>query len=98
MTPLRLGLATVGALFAVACAKEGSAALPDLPGAPKKPSVEVRRDSNADQAFLAAAASAQGQPKRKQVEIYLSVRKAYPATTASEEALYRAGVLSFELG
>jgi branched-chain amino acid transport system substrate-binding protein len=98
MTPLRLGLAAVGALFAVACAKEGSAALPDLPGAPKKPSVEVRRDSNADQAFLAAEASAQGQPKRKQVEIYLSFRKAYPATTASEEALYRAGVLSFELG
>src|SRR5262249_15207832 len=31
-------------------------------------------------------------------ETYLSFRKAYPATTAGEEALYRAGVLSFELG
>ena len=72
---------------------------PDLPGAPpRKPSGEIRKDPNADQALAQVEATARGQPKPKQVETYLSFRKAYPATTAGEEALYRAGVLSFELG
>jgi branched-chain amino acid transport system substrate-binding protein len=100
MTHVRLALAVLGGLLAVSCAKDGAGAIPDLPGAPanRKPSAEVRKDPNADQAFAQIAATAEGQPKKKQVETYLNFRKAYPATTAGEEALYRAGVLSFELG
>jgi tetratricopeptide (TPR) repeat protein len=99
MMHLRLAAAALAALLALACAGQGSGAMPDLPGAPpRKPSGEIRRDPNADQALAQLDATARGQPKQKQVEIYLNFRKAYPATTAGEEALYRAGVLSFELG
>ncbi|HZJ53473.1 MAG TPA: penicillin-binding protein activator [Myxococcaceae bacterium] len=97
MMHLRVAAAALAALLAVACASQ--APMADLPGAPpRKPSGEIRRDPNADQALAQVEAKAQGQPKAKQVEVYLSFRKAYPATTAGEEALYRAGVLSFELG
>src|SRR5215813_6979046 len=97
MTHLRLAAAVLAALLAAGCASQ--APMPDLPGAPpRKPSGEIRKDVNADQAFAQIEATAQSQPKKKQVETYLSFRKAYPATTAGEEALYRAGVLSFELG
>jgi len=94
----RLHLAATAALLLVGCATQSSGALPPLPGAPPSKSGEIRKDPNADQALSALQASAANQPKRKQVETYLSFRKAYPATTAGEEALYRAGVLSFELG
>ena len=99
MTHLRLATAGLAVLLAVSCASQAPAPLPALPGAPpRKPSGEIRKDPNADQALAQVEASAKGQPKKKQVEIYLNFRKAYPATTAGEEALYRAGVLSFELG
>ncbi len=89
--------AALVALIAVACASQ--APMPDLPGAPpRKASTEIRKDPNADQALAQVEARARGQAKPKQVETYLNFRKAYPATTAGEEALYRAGVLSFELG
>src|SRR6516162_2907760 len=97
MMHLRVAAAALAALLAVACASQ--APMPDLPGAPpRKPSGEIRKDPNADQALAQVDSTARGQPKAKQVEIYLNFRKAYPATTAGEEALYRAGVLSFELG
>src|SRR5215475_13894109 len=97
MMHLRVAAAALAALLAASCARQ--APMPDLPGAPpRKPSGEIRKDPNADQAFAQIEATAQSQPKKKQVETYLSFRKAYPATTAGEEALYRAGVLSFELG
>ncbi|HXY41013.1 MAG TPA: penicillin-binding protein activator, partial [Vicinamibacteria bacterium] len=54
--------------------------------------------SAASQALAALEAQIQSQPKPKRVETYLNFRKAYPATTAGEDALYRAGVVSFELG
>ncbi len=99
MMHLRLAAAGLIALLAVSCASQGTAPLPALPGAPpRKPTGEIRKDPSADQALAQVEASARGQPKQKQVEIYLNFRKAYPATTAGEEALYRAGVLSFELG
>ncbi len=99
MVHLRLAAASLAALFALGCASQGPGAMPDLPGAPpRKPSGEIVRDPNADQALAQIEATAKGQPKQKQVETYLNFRKAYPATTAGEEALYRAGVLSFELG
>ena len=93
----RVAAAALAALIAVACASQ--APMPDIPGAPpRKPSTEIRKDPSADQALAQVEATARGQPKRKQVEVYLNFRRAYPATTAGEEALYRAGVLSFELG
>ncbi len=99
MMHLRLAAAGLIALLAVSCASQGPAPLPALPGAPsRKPGGEIRKDPSADQALAQVEASARGQPKQKQVEIYLNFRKAYPATSAGEEALYRAGVLSFELG
>ena len=93
----RVAAAALAALLAAGCASQQT--MPPLPGAPpRKPSGEIRKDPNADQALAQLEATARGQPKPKQVEIYLNFRKAYPATTAGEDALYRAGVLSFELG
>jgi len=97
MTHLRVAAVLLAALLAPACASQGP--MPDLPGAPpRKPSAEIRKDPSADQALAQLEASTHGQSKQKQVEVYLNFRKAYPATTAGEDALYRAGVLSFELG
>ena len=97
MKHTRVAAAALAALLAAACASQ--APMSDLPGAPpRKPSGEIRKDPNADQALAQVEATARSQPKSKQVEIYLNFRKAYPATSAGEEALYRAGVLSFELG
>ncbi|MBU8899323.1 penicillin-binding protein activator [Corallococcus sp. M34] len=64
---------------------------------PTRPSLEAKQDASADAALAQARATAQGSAdKRKAAEAYLSVRKAYPATTASQEALYQAGVLFYE--
>src|SRR3954468_21571861 len=64
----------------------------------EKPRVEVKQDTRADDALKAAAATAQAQGKKKGIEAYLAVRKAYPETTAGQDALYDAGVLAFEEG
>ncbi|MBZ4330670.1 penicillin-binding protein activator [Corallococcus sp. AS-1-12] len=64
---------------------------------PNRPRVEVRQDATANAALAQARTQAQGNPDKKQAaEAYLSVRKAYPATTAGQDALYNAGVLYFE--
>ncbi|QSQ11268.1 penicillin-binding protein activator [Myxococcus landrumensis] len=64
---------------------------------PKRPAVEARKDASADAALSEARRTAQSSPdKKKAAEAYLSVRKAYPATTAGQDALYQAGVLFFE--
>jgi len=66
---------------------------------PDKPSVEAKHDPAADDALKKAEQDAAAQAsKDKAAEVYLGVRKAYPETTASQEALYRAGTLSFESG
>lgn len=68
-------------------------------GFPDKPQVEARKDPAADEALQQAQKQAEEAPNReKAVEIYLGVRKAFPATTASQEALYRAGALAYESG
>jgi branched-chain amino acid transport system substrate-binding protein len=85
-------------LLAFGCA---TSHLPDNPNVPpmgRKPEVEPRPDTRAADALKAADVAAAGQPKPKQVEIYLSVRKAYPSTVAGEEALYRAAVLAYDMG
>jgi branched-chain amino acid transport system substrate-binding protein len=93
-----LGLLGPVCLLAFGCA---TGHLPDNPNVPpmgRKPEVEPRPDTRAADALKAADVAAAGQPKPKQVEIYLSVRKAYPSTVAGEEALYRAAVLAYDMG
>ncbi len=63
---------------------------------PSKPTVEARRDPAADAALEQAANTAETAPPAKAAQSFLAVRKAYPATTAGQEALYRAGVLFYD--
>ncbi len=64
---------------------------------PTRPRVEAKKDNAADAALAQAIETAARTPDKKQAaEVLLAVRKAYPDTTASQEALYRAGVLYFE--
>ncbi|WP_224248595.1 penicillin-binding protein activator [Hyalangium gracile] len=64
---------------------------------PTRPRVEARKDAAADAALAQAIESAARATDKKQAaEVFIGVRKAYPETTASQEALYRAGVLYFE--
>ena len=65
---------------------------------PERPRREIRRDAAADQALATAQARAQSQGRRAQVDTYLAVRRAYPETTAGEDALYQAGTIAFDLG
>jgi outer membrane PBP1 activator LpoA protein len=64
---------------------------------PTKPRVEAKKDSGADAALAQAIeTAARATDKKQAAEVLIGVRKAYPGTTASQEALYRAGVLYFE--
>ncbi|PTL80056.1 penicillin-binding protein activator [Vitiosangium sp. GDMCC 1.1324] len=63
---------------------------------PKKPSVEARQDEQADKALSQAIQQAETAPRKQAAESFLAVRKAYPETTAGQEALYRAGVLFYD--
>ncbi len=75
------------------------AACPHAPsGGSERPHVEVKPDAKADEALAAAQAKEKAGPRKAAVEAYLAVRKAYPETTAGQEALYKAGVLAFEEG
>src|SRR4051812_18798517 len=57
-----------------------------------------KEDRSADAQLSTAKAGEATLPKAKAAESYLAVRKAFPETTAAQEALYRAGVLYFESG
>jgi ABC-type branched-subunit amino acid transport system substrate-binding protein/nucleotide-binding universal stress UspA family protein len=63
---------------------------------PKKPSVEARKDARADEALAQAIQQAETLPRKQAAETFLAVRKAYPETTAGQEALYRAGVVFYD--
>ncbi|WP_375770366.1 penicillin-binding protein activator [Archangium gephyra] len=63
---------------------------------PSRPSVEARKDAQADQALAQAIQQAETAPRKQAAEGLLAVRKAYPQTTAGQEALYRAGVLFYD--
>lgn len=63
---------------------------------PTKPTVEARKDEQADRALAQAIAQAETAPRKQAAESFLAVRKAYPETTAGQEALYRAGVLFYD--
>jgi ABC-type branched-subunit amino acid transport system substrate-binding protein len=59
----------------------------------------ARSDSSADGALAAARTKAQAEAdKAKGAEVYLAMRRAYPQTTAAQEALYSAATLYFEGG
>ncbi|CAM3983202.1 penicillin-binding protein activator [Corallococcus soli] len=96
----RRALVVALALLLTACPKAPSRTdgrdTPD--GEPAgRPRVEVKQDATANAALAQARAEAQAQPdKKKAAESYLAVRKAYPTTTAGQDALYNAGVLFFE--
>lgn len=88
-------------LLLVACLKPGSGAVrgDDLTGDPfanRQPTIDARPDPAADSALAEAQARAGAATGAEAAEIYLSVRRAYPETTAGQEALYRAGVQYFE--
>jgi ABC-type branched-subunit amino acid transport system substrate-binding protein len=63
---------------------------------PKKPTVEARKDPAADEALARAVQQAETAPRKQAAEAFLAVRKAYPQTTAGQEALYRAGVVFYD--
>src|SRR5690349_19026022 len=66
---------------------------------PDRPRVEVKKSDEADRALEQATATAKAAgSKEKAVEAYMAVRKAYPESTAGQEALYRAGIVYFEAG
>jgi branched-chain amino acid transport system substrate-binding protein len=70
---------------------------PDGEQFPTRPRVEAKKDAAADAALAQAVETAARATDTKQAtEALLSVRKTYPGTTASQEALYRAGVLFYE--
>ncbi len=83
------------------CACPRRTPLPDLPDVkpPDRPRVEPKKTDVADRALQEAAATAStASSKQKAAQVYEAVHKAYPETTAGQEALYRAGVLYFEAG
>jgi branched-chain amino acid transport system substrate-binding protein len=99
-----LGLAL--ALLLTACPKPANPVRPGPEGTgtpagtgtqANRPRVEAKKDASADAALAQAIESAARTPDKKQAaEVFLGVRKTYPETTASQEALYRAGILYFE--
>lgn len=108
---LRRSLVVALALSLTACPNRttrtppsgGGTGTEDLPTGdpfPKRPSLEAKKDPAADTALAQAVQTAQAAQtapdKKKAAEAFLAVRKAYPATTAGQEALYRAGVLFYE--
>ncbi|HME90408.1 MAG TPA: tetratricopeptide repeat protein, partial [Myxococcaceae bacterium] len=92
--PLRLCLALAAAGALSACAKSTEA----VHARDERPRYEPKKDPAADEALRRASQIAETSSKQKAAEAYLSVAKAYAETTAAQEALYRAGVLSFESG
>lgn len=96
MRPLARHLTLAGVLsFTLACPpRQGAGPGPTAP-VDERPKVEVKADPAADDALKKALAVAQ--PKKK-VEALFAVRRAYPDSTAGQDALYQAGVLAFEQG
>lgn len=98
---LRRGLLLLP-LVLFACVRPGAGAVrPDGlsrtdPFANRAPTVQVQQDAEADAALAEARARAQTLEGAEAAEVYLSVRRAFPESTAGQEALYQAGVHYFE--
>ena len=95
---MRRSLPFVAVLFAFAgCPKLGGGNVrADAPE--EKPRYTAKKDKAADEALTGAQQVADTQGQKAGVEALLEVRKAFPETTAAQEAMYRAGVLAFESG
>jgi branched-chain amino acid transport system substrate-binding protein len=93
MRSIRLALCLSALAFASACPpRAGNTTDGD------RRRVEAKPDAAADQALADAVKSSEGKPRKQAIEALLSVRKAFPETTAGQDALYRVGILSFEEG
>jgi ABC-type branched-subunit amino acid transport system substrate-binding protein len=64
----------------------------------QQPRVEVKPSADADQALAKASQVADSKSRKEAIDAYLAVRKAYPETTAGQDALLRAGLLAYEEG
>jgi ABC-type branched-subunit amino acid transport system substrate-binding protein/TolA-binding protein len=93
-----LPLASVLALALCACPRPGGGDVRPDGHEGSKPQYTAKQDKTADDALTNAVQVVDTQSKKSGVEALLSVRSAYPETTAAQEALYRAGVLYFESG
>ena len=60
--------------------------------------VEATKSAVADEALAKALTKVDSGNRKDAVQALISVRKAYPDTTAGQDALYRAGVIAFEEG
>ena len=67
-------------------------------GADDQPRVEVKPSAEADRAYNEAQQTAGKGNRKEGIEALLSVRQRFPETTAGEDALYEAGILSYEEG
>lgn len=92
MRQIRLVLCLSALAFVTGCPPK------NVEGQGDRPRVDVKEDPTADQALADAVKLNAGKPKKATIEALLAVRKAYPETTAGQDALYQAGVLSFEEG
>jgi ABC-type branched-subunit amino acid transport system substrate-binding protein/TolA-binding protein len=63
-----------------------------------RPQYEPKTNTEADQALEKAARTAQTSSPQRGIDAYMAVYRAYPRTTAAQEALYRAGLLAFQSG
>jgi ABC-type branched-subunit amino acid transport system substrate-binding protein len=67
-------------------------------GASEAVRVDVKPSALADAAYQEALQAATAKGRKEGVQALLAVRKQYPETTAGQDALFRAGMLSFEDG
>ncbi len=63
---------------------------------PTRPAFEPKQMAEADRALAEAASLGEQGKKREALDAYLAVRKAFPESTAGQEALFRAATLQFE--
>lgn len=81
------------AVLALGCPKTGTTGGPGKPG-PR----EVKVVPAADEALQKAILVVDTKTRKEGIEALFAVRKAFPESTAGQDALYRAGVLAFEEG
>lgn len=105
MTLRLLTILLAGALSLTACPRPSTGVRPDpkktVPSGdpfPDQPTVEVKPSPEADAALEAAKTKAAALEGVRAAEVFLEVRRTFPATSAGQDALYRAGVLYFEAG
>ena len=87
MWPAMRHLLLISAIALCACPKNTGTGT----GTGTGPKIEAKKDASADEALTKALTVAQSKSRREGIEALLSVRKAFPESTAGQDALYRAG-------